>query len=83
MKTKRIISRFFIVLIALFSLYLHSCEKEEWCAQCKAYICVFGGTFETRLICADGRRQCEEEIKDWVKKWGWECWECDEPSPFP
>jgi hypothetical protein len=83
MKINRIISRFSLVLIAIFSLYLHSCEKEEWCAKCEAYICPpFGGILERKLICADSRRQCENNIKDWEKLWRG-CFECDEPSPYP
>ena len=81
MKTKRIISRFFLVLIMLISFYLHSCEREEWCADCY-WDCtidpLFGPKEET--FCADSREKCEEEIQDFLdSRFSPSCWECSKP----
>jgi len=81
MKTKEIISKCFFALIVIVSLYLQSCEREQWCADCY-WDCsidpLFGSKEET--FCAHSREQCEEEIQDFLDgRFSPSCWKCSEP----
>ena len=82
MKTKRIISRFLLVLIVLITFYLQACKREEWCADCQ-WICtdtepIFGDKEER--FCVDSREQCEIEVQDFLdSRFLPSCWECSEP----
>lgn len=81
MKSKNIISRFFLVFIILISFYFPSCEKEEWCAYCQ-WNCLIDPLFgpKSEEFCADSREQCEEDIQDFLDaRLSPSCWECDEP----
>jgi uncharacterized protein with PIN domain len=82
MKTKRIIYRFSLLLIALFSLCLHSCEREEWCADCKKYkILDFNQTspIDTKTICANSLEECEEKIENVNNGHLFTFWHCSKP----
>jgi hypothetical protein len=81
MKTKKIVTRCLLAFIVFISLYLHACEREEWCAYCQ-WECSFdpltGPTSKT--ICAHSYRQCEDEILDFLDgRFLPDCWECTEP----
>ena len=82
MKTKRIISRFFLVLIVLISLYLHACEEEDWCADCEQYDCrdiFYEKILDTKTICADSKAECKDEIISFHVEYYSSCWDCSEP----
>jgi hypothetical protein len=81
MKSRRIISKLFTVVIVLLSLYLHACDREEWCADCQ-WNCSFdpltGPTSKT--FCAYSYRQCEKEVVDFLDgRMFPDCWECTDP----
>jgi len=81
MKTRRIISRFILVLIILIPLFLHACKREQWCAECN-WACSFdpltGPTHET--FCAYSYDQCEDEVLDFLDgRLLPDCWDCTEP----
>ena len=80
MKTKRIISRFFLALIVIISLYLHSCEREEWCAECMRYRCFYPDEIiDTKTFCSHSLERLEEERDDFLNSRILTCWECYEP----
>jgi hypothetical protein len=82
MKTKGIISRFFPVLIVLISFNLHSCEREEWCANCKKYkILDFDqkSPIDTKTICANSLEECEEKIENVNNGHIFTFWHCSKP----
>jgi hypothetical protein len=81
MKTKKIISKFFLVLIVIISFYLHSCERGEWCAECN-WDCEthpIGSTNKT--FCADSYEDCEAEVQEFLSNRFYpDCWHCSEPN---
>ncbi len=82
MQTKKIITKSFPVLVIILSFWLHSCEREEWCAFCEWTCTSFDPWFgsKTRTICADSRLECEESVQDFVSsRFASGCWECTEP----
>jgi hypothetical protein len=81
MKTKRIISKFFLVLIVVISFYFNSCEREEWCSHCY-WNCSFDPAFGSKeeSFCANSREECEAEVQDFLDgRMFPSCWECSEP----
>jgi hypothetical protein len=82
MKTKSIIARFFFVLIILISFYLHSCKRDEWCADCEQYDCrdiLYEKVLDIKTICADSKAECLDSIMSFHVKYYTTCWDCSEP----
>jgi hypothetical protein len=80
MKTKKIITKFSLVLIVFVSFYLHSCQRGEWCADCH-WDCEFYPLGPTdRTFCALSLEECEAEVQDFLNgRFYPDCWGCSEP----
>ena len=81
MKTKKIITKFSLVLIIFISFYLHSCKRGDWCADCQ-WTCTSISPIgpNERTFCDYSLEECEERVQDFLNKcFAPDCWECTEP----
>ena len=80
MKTKKIITKSFLVLIVSVSFYLHSCEREGWCVDCKWVCDVKPIGSDSRTFCADSPEECQARVKEFMDHRVLpDCWECGDP----
>jgi hypothetical protein len=82
MKTKEIITKLFLLSGVLILFFLHSCEKEDWCSDCRQYDCndiFYEKLLDIKTICADSKADCREEIRKFHIEYYSTCWDCSEP----
>ncbi len=71
-----------LVLSTLISFYLHSCEGEDWCSDCKQYDCrdiFYEKILDIKTICAGSKAECKDEIQRFHVEYYSTCWDCSEP----
>jgi len=82
MKTKRIIKSLFVQLIIFSSLIIISCERIEYCSECKKTPACLIRIIDwhadcpteprEEALCDDNLRRLERDIER-KENWGWEC----------
>ena len=79
MKTKKIITKSFLVLIVSVSFCLHSCERGAWCVDCKWVCDVRPIGRDSRTFCADSPEECQARVKEFMDHRVLpDCWECSD-----